>query len=196
MTEMKELTTLKGQISKIENQAQAVIIATKEDYANAADLVSKLKDIGSRIKSQKESITKPLNEALRNARELFAPIELQYLEAEGIIKSKILEYKVKKDAEAKAEETKIVGQIESGYIKIETAESKMGVIERVGSTTRGEVGEIQIRKIRKVRIVDEMALPRKYLIPDNVAIRRDALGGKEIPGVEVYDEEQVAVGKY
>ncbi len=197
MIEQKELTVLKGQVSKLENQAQAVTIGTQEEYAAAADLIAKLKETGSIIKTKKESITKPLMEALNNARDLFKPIEQQFTNAEGIIKTKILDYKRKVDEEARAKEAKIAADLESGKIKkLETAEKKIEKIDRVETTTRGNVGEVQIRKVKKVRIVDAAILPREYLIPDNVAIRRDALGGKAIPGVEVYEEEQVAAGRF
>lgn len=190
--EERELTALKGQISKLENQAHAVTIETAEDYTHAIDIVSKLKETGSTIKNKKESITKPLNEALRNARELFAPIEQQFLNAEAIIKTKLLDYKRKKDAEALAEEAKIASKVEAGHMKLETAERKLDQVERVETTTRGKIGEVQVRKIKRVRITDVALLPREYLVPDEVAIRRDALGGKAIPGVEIYEEEVIA----
>lgn len=190
--ETKELTVLKGQVSKYENQATAVTIATQEDYTLAVDLVSKLKDTGSKIKASKESITKPLNEALKNARELFAPIEAQFAQAEAIIKTKLLDYKRKKDAEAKVEEAKIAARVEKGTMRLDTAEKKLDQVERVENTTRGAVGEVQIRKIKKVRIIKAEEVPDEYWVLDQVAIRRDALGGKTIPGVEVYEEDSIA----
>lgn len=195
-TDTKELATLKGQVTKLESQATALIIETPEQYASAADLVAKLKETGSQIKNKKESITKPLNEALRNARSLFAPIEDAFANAEAIVKRKLLEYKKKKDAEAAAEEAKIAARAEKGTIKLETAERKIGEIERVDTTTRGKVGEVQIRKVRKVRITNEAVIPRQYLVPDMVLIRKDALGGIAIDGVEVYEEETVAAGTF
>lgn len=192
--ETKELVALKGQASKLGNRANAVGIETQEDYAAAIDFVTELKDFGSKVKNKKESITKPLNEALRNVRELFAPIERQFDEAEQVLKTKILIYKRKKDEEAKAQEAKIAQRVEKGTLKLETAERKIEDIERVENTTRGNVGEVQIRKVKKVRIVNGALIPREYLIPDIVAIRRDALGGKTIEGVEVYEEEVVAAG--
>lgn len=192
MIETKAISPLKAQVTKLESQAQAVTIATKEEYAMAADLVSKLKSVGQEIRVAKETITRPLNEALRNARELFAPIEKQFESAEAIVKAKLLEYKRKADEEARAEEAKIASRVERGMMKIETAEKKLDAIERVDNTTQGKVGEVQVRKIKKVRIVDENALPREYLMPNEVAIRRDALGGKTIPGVEVWEDEIVA----
>lgn len=196
MIETKELAPLKAQVSKLENQANAVQIETQEDYANAADLVAKLKETGSTIKNKKESITKPLNEALRNARDLFAPIEKQFAAAESILKRKLLDYKRKVDEEARKKEEAVAKKVESGKMKLETAEKKMEAIERVETTTRGKVGQVQVKKIKKVRIVDEAMIPRNYLVPDMVAIRRDALSGSQIPGVEVYEEETIAAGSY
>jgi len=195
MIDTKELAPIKATVTKLESQAQSVQIVTAEDYTQAVDLVAKLKDAGSRIKNAKESVTKPLNEALRNARNLFAPIEEQFANAESIVKTKILAYKRKVDEEARAKEAKIAADLEAGKIKkLETAEKKIDAIERVDTTTRGKVGEVQIRKVKKVRITDENAIPREYLVPDMVAIRRDALGGKQIAGVEVYEDETVAAG--
>jgi peptidoglycan hydrolase CwlO-like protein len=71
MTENKEIVVLKGQISKLENQANEITITTPEENASAIELKAKLKDIGKQIKERKEAITKPLNVALKSARELF-----------------------------------------------------------------------------------------------------------------------------
>ena len=71
---VKELTSLKGQVSKLENAASSLTIASQDDYAAATDLVAQLKDRGSKIKILKESITKPANEILRNTRAMFAPV--------------------------------------------------------------------------------------------------------------------------
>ena len=196
MVETKDLAPIKAQVSKLENQALAVAIETQEEYEKAVDIVSKLKATGSEIKNKKESLTKPLNEALRSARELFKPIEDQFDNAERIIKDKLLAYKRKKDEEARAEEAKIAAKVASGKLKLETAEKKMDAVERVENTTRGKVGQVQIKRIRKVRITDQNAVPRKYLVPDMVMIRQDALGGIEIPGVEIYEEESIAAGTY
>lgn len=190
--ESRDLAPLKAQISKLENQANALTITTPEEYGNAIDIVSKLKDTGSQIKEKKESITKPLNEALRNVRDIFKPVEIQFENAERIIKDKLLAYKRKSDEEARAKEAKIAAQAEKGTIKIETAEKKMDAIERVETTTRGKVGEVQIRKVKKVRITNESLIPRQYLVPDMVVIRRDALSGVPITGVEVYEEDLIA----
>ena len=193
MIETKELAPIRAQVTKLETQAQSVQIVAAEDYESAITLVGKLKETASEIKQKKESITKPLNEALRNARELFAPIEEQFERAEAIVKTKLLDYKRKKDTEAREAEAKIAARVEKGTLKIETAERKLDQVERVETTTKSSSGHsVQVRKVKKVRIVDAAALPREYLIPDDVLIRKDALAGKVIAGVEVYEDEIIS----
>ncbi len=189
----KELDVVKKDISLLERKATQMVVTSKEEEEEAAKISGRLKEIGSQIKAQKESITKPANEALKNARLLFKPLEEAYEGALQIVNSKILSYKQKVREEALKEEAKIAQDLESGKIKkIETAERKIENIERVDNTTKTEEGGVQIRKVRKVRIINETLIPRNYLVPDMVAIRRDALGGQEIAGVEVFEEETLA----
>lgn len=190
--EQKELTNLKREVSILENQARNVIIENREDYESAIDFVSKLKDAGSKIKDKKESVTKPLNEALKNARNLFNPIEDQFASAEKILKGKLLAYKREVDEEARRKEEQYAARVERGTMKADTAEQKIAEVDRIDTTTKGDVGRVQVRKVKKVRIADESSLPREYLTPDMVKIRRDALGGKEIPGVIIEEEEVIA----
>ena len=56
----------------------------------------------------------------------------------------------------------------------------------------GKVGTIKTRTIQKVIITDESKLPRKYLKPNEVLIRSEALKGIEIPGVEIKEEKIIA----
>ena len=102
--ETKELAVLKGQVSKLETQANAVTITTSEENEVATNLKAKLKEIGNTIKARKEEITKPLNVALKSARELFAPLEAQFESAENIVGRKLLVYKQKVEADVRAEE--------------------------------------------------------------------------------------------
>ena len=193
---VRELTALKGQVSKLENAASALIIASQDDYAAAVDLVAQLKDRFLKIKTLKEAITKPANEILRNTRAMFAQVEAQHANAEVIIKTKLLDYKRQVDTAAREAEAKIASKVEAGRMRLDTAETKIDAIERVETTTRGKIGEVQVRKIKKVRIVDAALLPREYLMPNEPLIRVDAIKGKIIPGVIVVEEEIIAAGRF
>lgn len=189
--ETKELSVLKGQVTKLEQQASAVIITTPEENASAMNLKAKLKETGKAIKERKEEITKPLNAALKSARELFAPIEASFEAADRFLATKLLAYKQQVEAAARAEEAKIAAKVEAGKMKIETAEKKLEKVEHIEKTTHTTHGDVQFRKIKKVRVTDESKVPDKYWVLDMVAVRRDALAGELTAGVEVYEEEIV-----
>lgn len=189
--ESRELAVLKGEVTKLGNQAQQLAIATPEEYAAATELKAKLRDLAKKIKERKEEITRPINAALKSARELFAPIEQSVEQYESGVARGLLAYKARIDAEARAAEAKIAAKVEAGKMKIETAERKLDTIERVEKTTHTAKGDVQFRKIKKVRVVDESKVPDQYWVLDMVAVRRDALAGTLTAGVEVYEEETV-----
>lgn len=192
MIDQKEVVVLKGQVSKLENQATELTIASPEEMGIATELKAKLRDIGKSIKTRKEAITKPLNDALKSTRELFKPLEEHFEKAESIVDQKLLSYKRKIDEEARAKEAKIAADFEAGKIKkIETVEKKIENIERVEKTVNTDHGKVQFRKIKKVRVTDANLIPDKYWVLDEVAIRRDALAGIVVPGAEVYEEETI-----
>lgn len=189
--DQKELAVVKGQVSKLENQANAVTITTSEQNDEAMNLKAKLKETAKAITTRKEEITKPLNTALKSARELFAPLEAQLATADSIIGGKLLAYKRQVEAEARAKEEAIAKKVEAGRMRLDTAEKKLDEVERVEKTTRTDHGTVQFRKIKKVRISNPSLVPDEYWQINEVLVRRDALAGKQIAGVEVYEEEIV-----
>lgn len=191
MDDIKDLAPLKSQISKLEKLANEVQITTQEENESALNLKSKLKEIGKEITKRKEGITKPLNEALKNARALFSPIEDQYENAENIVGKKLIAYKQKVEAENLEKEAKIAERVEKGTMKIETAERKLDEIKTPEKTITTAHGQVQFRKIAKIRITNENIIPQRYWIIDQVLLRKDVLSDIVVPGVEKYYEETV-----
>ena len=189
----KGLSLIKTQTSALENKINLITIQNKDNYVEAITLLNRINAMGKIIKLKKELITKPLNESLRNARELFKPLEDQFLNAEKIIKKKMLDYSQEVNKIAQEKEEKIAERMEKGIIKLETAEKKINEVDRIKKTTQGSYGKVTIRQTRKVRIVNLALIPREYFIPDMILIRNDALSGKNIAGVEVYLEDNVSL---
>ena len=137
-------------------------------------------------------ITKPLNIALKAARELFAPVDAMFENADNIVGRKLLDYKRKIDADAAKQAAKIAADLESGKIKkLETAERRIENLEQVQKTTHTSVGDVQFRKIKKVRITSLDLLPDAYWIVDEVKLRKDVLAGIVVPGAEMFEVETV-----
>lgn len=190
-TEPKEVSVLKSQVTKLENQAEEISITTPEENVLAIDLKAKLRDLGKQIKERKEEITKPLNVALKSARELFAPLEQKFEDAENIVGRKLLAYKKEQDDKARIEEERIAKRVEKGTLKLETAERKMEEIVKTDKTVQTDHGRVQFRTIKKMRVVDANLVPDKYWEINETLLRKDVLAGIVVPGAELYTEEIV-----
>ena len=194
----KELTPIKAQVTKSVNRANDVIIDSPESLAAATDILKAIKDAGKVVKARKEEITKPLNDALKSARDLFRPIEADLATGERIIKDKMLDYTNEVEAKRAAEAAKLEARVERGTMRTDTAMRKMDDLETVDSTVKGAKGSVNFREVRKVKIVDPKAIPLKYLMNEKVldalraAVRTDVLNGTKVEGVEIVIEKQVA----
>ena len=191
MIDKKELTIPKQQASKALSAAQALAINDNEGLVAGTNLLGKIKAAQKLITAKKQAITKPINEALREVRSLFATLENNISEAEGIVKNKMLVYEEAVSAVAEAKEAKLAMRVEKGTMRFDTAQAKIETIERVG-TTRATNGGVQFR-VRKVAVVTDISkLPLEYLVPDMVKINQAIKAGKTIPGVTIEERKEVA----
>jgi hypothetical protein len=190
--ETKEVAIVKQQATKALTAANELTIESQEDLAKATDVLSKIKTVGKMIKERKEAITKPLNESLKSIRDLFKPIETNHEEAERIIKSKMLVWQDAEEKRIKKEQDAIAARVEKGTMKPETAVKKMENVGEVQTTTKGNVGTVSTKIIKKYRVVDESKLPREFLMPDIGKITEALKAGQTVPGAEVYEEKVIA----
>ena len=133
------------------------------------------------LKAKRMDITRPINESLNLIRDLFRPIEDKIERARRMAEGKIRDYDdfLKKEAEEK--KAVIEAKVESGEMKPEIAGNKLDKME-------SKQGVIKKRVQRDIEIVDKTQIPLEYLVPDMVAIRKDALAGKVITGVKVIEK--------
>lgn len=199
----KQITTVKQQTTKMLNAANELTILNDSDLSKATDALAVVKNLGKQIKERKEQITKPLLEALNSARDLFKPLEQSHVEAERIIKVKILNYQDEQDKKRKEEAEKIALRVEKGTLKQETAMKKLENLPEVQTTTVGKIGKTSTRIIKKVRItpLPELQLNQlqlNVLIKNGIIdwnesrVRELALKGQLIPGVQVYEEKTLS----
>lgn len=194
MTEVntQEVSLVKQQATKALNAANELTIASQDDMVKATDLLSKVKTVGKMLKDRKEAITKPLNEALSSARDLFRPIEADHLQAEKVIKTKMLAYQDAEEKRAAIEAKKITDRVERGTMRADTAVAKIQNIEQAPTSVQGKVGVVKTMIVKKYRVVDESKLPREFLIPNMPAITEALKAGAVVPGAEMYEEKVIS----
>lgn len=186
-----ELAVVRGQVSKAVSAAELLTIKTKEDMPVAVELLSKIKQVGKVIKEKKEGITKPMNEALKNARDLFRPLEESWNHAELTVKLKMIEYSNEVDRKQKEEEAKITKKVEAGKMSFETAAKKMEAIEKV-ETVSSKSGTAEFRTHKLVVVESPSLVPDEYWEINTVKLRADLLAGVVVPGAKIVEEKIVA----
>ena len=184
------LIVIKTKVNKSLQLSEEITIKDESTLSQAIDFLKKIKETGKIIKEKKELITKPLNEGLRNARDMFRPIEDNYFIAEKNVKAKILEWNNEQERIRRQKEEKLAKRVDKGTMKMETAVKKIEQMPEVSN--KGQAGKVSFKTIRRVVVMDENVLPRKYLIPDMVKIRKYAFSGAKIEGVKVVEEKILA----
>lgn len=176
-------------VTALERKSKSLEVKTDEDLMTAIDFLANLQGASKEVKFRKEQITKPLNEALKNVRELFAPVEQSIENSTVYVKSLVSKYQQAVEAAARKKEAAIAQKVDQGKLSFESGAKKMEAVKHVETTVKSDVGAVTFRTNRIVEIVDATKLPRKYLVPNEVAIRRAALAGEVIEGVIVREEK-------
>ena len=195
----KEIAVVKGQVSKAQTAADSIIIVDDATMLEAGETRKKIKLVGKLIKEKKEEITKPMNEALKSVRALFAPLEDGYERVESLIASKMVEYQRKVDAERRRVEDEATRKLAEaqrkaaeGTITDKQAQRVEKSVEKKLEATPEVIKKSEAfhtRTVKKFRILDVTAIPREYLVPDEVKIRAAMMAGQAVSGVEYYEDK-------
>lgn len=178
----------KNTVGEIEGVQESLVIANDEDLQRAGVVLANVKQLIKNLKAEKERITKPAREIIKVAKEKFSDLEQRLANIEATIKEKMLGYQQVKKLEAKRLETEVAKKFTDGELDMAQAAEEMSKVA-APAIPKG----VQMRKVKEVLIVNEGIIPDKYWILDDVTIRKDALAGVVIPGVEVAEKEIIAV---
>lgn len=183
--------TIQKQISPIVSQAQQLKITSPEEMTEASTLLTQLNKNNDRVTKEKESITKPLNEALRVERGRWKPIELQLEEAIKITRQKMSEYQTKESENAKRDADKIALRVGEGRgkLKPETAAKKIEALAPDKNVTVAG-GSVQFVTVKHFEIVNFNLVPDEYKLADETKIRHQMRAGIEVSGVRYYETQE------
>lgn len=194
--ETKEISVVKRQVTMAMKEATDLFIDSKESMEMAGEVRKRIKQVGALIKARKEKITKPLNEALKSARDLFRPLEENHEEAEAIVGQKMITYQKQVDeerqgieAEANTKKAEIDRKLAEGEITESSAKRSEKSIEKKIGKAPEEVkkGEsYHTRTIKKFRVIDRTKIPLEYMMVNEVAVRGAMLQDVVVPGIEYY----------
>lgn len=202
-TKLAQATGLQKQdeeVQKLTTRADAAkAYADKVQIENDADQEKVIKSLTSiegewkRGEGVRKFFVDPLNEQVKKINGLFKPSLDVLKDASTTIRRKLVDYQTRVAAKAEEAKAKVMKRVEKGTLTVETAVKKIENVKEAEKTVRTEEATVTYREQKKVVIEDPTKLPREYLIPDEVKIRKVALAGVEIPGVKVIVEKVPAI---
>lgn len=181
------LETIQQEVGGI---GRIAVIKDKDDMLKATETLSKLNVLMDRLVEEKEKITKPLNEALKEVRGKYKPVET-VLESEiERIRNVMSVYQTEQVRLEKVEEAKIANRVGEGKgkIKIETATKKMSEIERVDNVVSSDVGTVKFRTDKILKVVDINLIPDEYFDLNESKLLKALKAGVVVAGAVLEDK--------
>jgi len=202
-----------------------IIVNSQPTFEKAKQQLIELKSVEKFLTEKKESITKPLNEALKNTRSLFKPAEDKLSTIKVYLNSQILKYNQKLIAEQKEREAEALAKIreeedkkrkaqeEADALKAKTeltdeekvklqeaevvanTEVDMSKVVKKLDNTTHKIEQIRTRTVKRLLIENVELIPRDYMLPNEALIKQDLMAGKVVPGTRIV-EETIAVNSY
>lgn len=170
------------------------VIKDGNDFNHAVEVLSQLNRRLDEVTAEKEKVTKPLNEALRAERARFKPYEDKLLGAIDAIRKAMSTYQTRLLQLQKSTAEKAAKDVSSGKVTIDTAVRMMDTHKAITGTVSTSSGAVQFRTDKVVRITDVTILPKSYMMPDVVEIKRSLMSGVRVPGA-VLEEVQTVVNR-
>jgi hypothetical protein len=185
-----QLTVIEKEISPIAVSAISLEIVDDTTLKQGVSLLSILNKYLDALVEDREKLTKPINESLKQ-------IRAKYKQPSDALESLIASLRTKMTLyateQAKALETaqnKIASKVSTGYLRPETAISKLEALPVTEKEQSTPEGLVQFADVKCFEVVSIKDLPIEYHTADEVAIRKEMKAGKELSGVRYWTEKQ------
>lgn len=193
----REISIITKTAAPFLKDAALLKIKSLEQLEQAVIFHRQIKTLAKNIEETKQRILQPLRLTEKEIRNMFAEPENQVAKAEETVSGAILAYRKVQAQKAADKAAKIQQKIDEGTTTLAQGVAMLGRVEQPQTSIKTIDGGVQVRKIRKVRIISLADIPPHYFTDERVlkalelAVKKDALD-KGVPGIEVYEEEVLA----
>lgn len=182
-----DLIQFEHEVSPVVLEAQAIVVVDEEGKKMASEVLSKLNHYNDAVVEDREKITKPINEALKEVRAKYKPLERQLEEAIDVVRGKIGGYQTEMLRKQKKEEEAIASRIGEGKgkLKFDTAVRKMDELEKPSQSVVTASGGVKFRTNKVLKIIDATLIPLAYYDLNESRVVKDLKAGVNIAGCEL-----------
>lgn len=181
-------------ITKLKDQMEAIKVTTPEELNAVAEHIASVKQAAKDVTEVRDKYIEPAKSIIEHAKATFDPIINRCKDIETFLKNKAQEYMLAEKKKADEKAAKEAAKVESGYQKPETAAKKIAEIPEAQRVSKTDKSTLSMKMVKDYRIIDEKKIPEEYYKPrelDTAKIRKVALAGIAIPGVEVFEKPQM-----
>jgi len=197
-----DLTEWNALSIKAERISEAIAVDSDEEETMAIDSLADIKRFMKQIEDARKNQVDPFNKLVKRVNDIFRPIGDGLVKSESVIKDKVKQWRIKKEAIRQEEERK--RQIEyQKQIAEEQAKAKKEKREAeivpppptiMQTNVRGTPSTASSRKVWKFEVLDETKIPREYLVLDESKIKAMIkTGTREIAGIKIYEDFEISV---
>ena len=185
----KEIQVLESQVSPLVKQAGSYVIDSVEAVDTASVFLKQVRDTERSIEDKRLEFTAPLNQSLKAINDTFKKLKEPLEQARALLTNKILGWK-RDEAERLFKEEERRRKIQEAHREAGHEVSAPVVLER----PENKIGNTQTRKVWTFRVKEFSKIPDVYKVINQVAVNQSIRDGvRDIPGIEVYQEEQLAI---
>lgn len=188
---------IEADIAVIQKHVAEMKITTKPEYEAGAELLAKLKSRKDRVKELENELLGDIETSLKTAKNKFKMLAQPYIDAEATVRLLLNQYVNEQMRIAQEQAEKLHKQQEAerkiAEKKGEPIPTPMVAVAAPNLKVQTEAGGIHTRTVKKWKLTAKTKVPAQYWILDEVAINTQMRAGNEIPGIEYYEEQVVAV---
>ena len=202
------LGKLVADIDEYAATADDMLVKSPEHEASAILFLKPLKTFRKSVEDTRKKIVKPIKDLAKDIDAIFKP-RLDVIDGiERKIKDKLRNYRTEVEKAAEKERQRVEEQnrkkaerhaakvekaIENGKDPSAVAMPVMHDVQEPEKTTKTAAGSASYKTVKKFRIIDQRMIPIQYFMLDEKKIGQAVKIGIEIPGIEVYEDKEIAI---
>ncbi|MDR7496813.1 MAG: hypothetical protein QN174_07640 [Armatimonadota bacterium] len=213
----RHVVSLRAEAASIVAQAASLVVATQVDAERATALLGRIAAFRRAAEDRRKFFVGPLNDHVKAINGLFRELVAPFDEADGTLRGKLAAWRraeqerlarERREAEerARAEEARAreilrhadrhtrEEALEAFRRADEAAEAADAVPVAPGPTLRAEAARVTARKVWDFEVVDLAQVPHEFVTLNEPTVRAAIRAGvRQIPGLRIYEREQLAV---
>lgn len=185
--EDKKVAVIQSELSPVVAKARAIVVKDEKTMHQASEMLSELNKRADMIEEEKQKVLKPLNEARTAEINRWKPVLTTLGTATDYLRGTISAFQTAEVKRAEEEAERIANRVGEGKgkLKVETAIRKTEEIEKPEASVNTDAGQVKFRKDPVIKYLNELEIPREYLIVDEKKLLEALKAGIEVKGAQL-----------